>query len=89
MEMKELNANHECTHSVNYRSYDDTPLGARLRSLFNGANNSEIARRLGVHNSTIHTIAVTGKISARMLAKVVNLTGCNAAWLRSEDEHLR
>jgi hypothetical protein len=69
--------------STNYRSCDDTPLGARLRFMFNGANNSEIARQLGVHNSTIHTIVVTGTISTRMLAKVVIATGCDPTWLRN------
>lgn len=72
-----------------WRLHEDTPLGARLRALFDGANNSEIARKLGVHNSTIHTIVVSGTISARMLAKVVNFTGCDPDWLRHGDEYLQ
>jgi hypothetical protein len=69
--------------TVSWRFHEDTPLGARLRSIFDGANNSEIARRLGVHNSTIHTIAVSGTISARMLAKVTAFTRCDPDWLRN------
>lgn len=70
-----------------WRLHEDTPLGARMRSLFGGANNSEIARLLGVHNSTIHTIAVTGKISQVMLDKIVAHTGCDPDWLRYGDDH--
>jgi hypothetical protein len=70
-----------------YRLHEDTPLGARLRALFEGANNSEIARRLGVHNSTIHTIVVTGTISTRMLTKVATFTGCNPGWLCRGEGH--
>jgi plasmid maintenance system antidote protein VapI len=72
-----------------WRLHEDTPLGARLRALFDGANNSEIARRLGVHNSTIHTIVVSGSISARMLSKVAAFTGCDPDWLRDGDEYLQ
>jgi hypothetical protein len=76
------------SQTVVWRLHEDTPLGARLRSLFDGANNSEIARRLGVHNTTIHTIVVSGRISARMLSQVVALTGCDPDWLRGGYEHL-
>lgn len=72
-----------------WRLHEDTPLGARLRALFDGANNSEIARRLGVHNSTIHTIVVSGTISTRMLAKIVAFTGCDPDWLRHGDEYIQ
>jgi plasmid maintenance system antidote protein VapI len=67
--------------TAGYRLYEDTPLGARLRAAFSGASNAEIARKLGVHDSTIHTIVVTGTITARMLAKVISYTGCNLGWL--------
>jgi hypothetical protein len=76
------------TSQTVWRLHEDTPLGARLRSLFDGANNSEIGRRLGVHNTTIHTIVVSGRISARMLSKVVAFTECDPDWLRNGYEHL-
>lgn len=67
--------------TAGYRLYEDTPLGARLRTAFGGANNAEIARKLGVHDSTIHTIVVTGTITARMLVRVINCTGSDPEWL--------
>lgn len=67
--------------TAGYRLYEDTPLGARLRAAFGGASNAAIARKLGVHDSTIHTIVVTGTITARMLARVSSYTGSDPEWL--------
>lgn len=83
MEKKRIDGTWKRVPKAVWRLHEDTPLGARLRAIFDGANNSEIARRLGVHNSTIHTIVVTGTISAHMLAKVTTLTGCDSDWLRN------
>ncbi len=89
MNSKKIAATVRRAPDTTWRLHDDTPLGARLRTLFEGANNSEIARKLGVHNSSIHTIVVTGHISARMLAKVVAFTGCDPDWLLHGDEYLQ
>lgn len=67
--------------TAGFRLYEDTPLGTRLRVAFGGASNAEIARKLGVHDSTIHTIVVTGTITARMLARVIGYTGADPEWL--------
>lgn len=87
MKKERIATTRRCAPETGGRRQKDTPLGARLRSIFEGANNSEIARKLEVHDSTIHTIVVTGTISTQMLIKVTTLTGCDPDWLRNGEEY--
>lgn len=74
--------------------YPDTPFGHRLRFLFCGANNSEIARTLNVHNSTVHTWMKTGRVPPKKLKLITDYTGARAEWLKDRrapifnDSHL-
>lgn len=62
--------------------YPDAPFGQRLRFLYCGANNSEIARELGVHNSTVHTWMKTGRVPPKKLKLITDYTGARAEWLK-------
>lgn len=59
----------------------DSPLGFRLRALFGGASDEEIARELGMRPATVTRIVATGRLSARALALITKHTFCDRDWL--------
>lgn len=64
------------------KSTKDGPFGRRLREAFEGASNSEIARKLAIGNSTV-TDYVQGKSypTAEGLVKIAEITKCNLHYL--------
>lgn len=63
------------------KSDDVSPFGLRLREVFYGAQNKEIAHKLGVSNSAITTY-LNGRVPPHeTLIKISRLTGCSIHWL--------
>lgn len=68
--------------------HPDCAAGVFIRSLFGGSNNSEIARQVGVHNSTIHTLVIVGEASDRTLRLIAKSTGQEFGDLRKTVDEL-
>ena len=65
----------------------DTSFGLRLRKVFQGSSNKEIAHKLGVTKSAI-TYYMNGRIpSAEMLTNISRITGCSIHWLITGQGH--
>lgn len=61
----------------------DTPAGARIRSLFEGADDTAIATALDVRPSAVNRALTGERIPHGFLVRLVAHTNCNISWVRT------